>query len=111
MMIAKGEHYKKKIKDQREEKKSHETDGCVFRPQINLRKTGLEEREKPSQVFSALYDKRKNKDGRPKKDRTTLDVEYDQQKDQCTFKPKITSYQIQKKEIPEKEKPNVSQIN
>jgi hypothetical protein len=40
----------------------------------------MEEREEPSKVFYALYDKRKNKEGKPKKDITTLDIEYERSK-------------------------------
>ena len=67
-MIEKGEQYKKHVMQMREEKKSHETDGCSFMPQVNKKfnEKHVHEGEEnasisPSKkVFLALYERRKN---------------------------------------------------
>lgn len=41
-----------------------------------------------------LYDKRKSK----AENRTTLDIEYEKSKEECTFKPKVNEYKVRKVE-------------
>jgi hypothetical protein len=82
------------------EKASHETDGCSFMPQVNkkFKMIGMEHalvqerynrksKDDPSveQVYKMLYDKRKES----RQDRSPLDIQYEKEKPECTFKPNL----------------------
>ena len=93
MMIGKGLQYKEKAAEKRREQAAHETDGCTFTPAVNakftkvykdptvaLRYKGELDRER---VFGALYEKRPG----PRQARSPLDIEFEKQRSECSFKP------------------------
>lgn len=95
MMIAKGESYREKVEDKRREKSAHETDGCTFAPQVNAKFTKVVKDPTVAQryrgeldkdlVFGALYEKRKANG--PRQDRSPIEIEFEKQQTECSFKP------------------------
>ena len=98
-MMMKGEIYKKKIEEKKQEKQKNETLGCSFMPQVNKnpkfqRNPELKDKYNSNlssgQVFSELHEKGALKE--PRKDRSPIEIEFQKQQNECTFKPKLFFY-------------------
>lgn len=65
---------------------------CTFKPKINKRESGgkAKFRIKQDDVFNELYQKAKRERMKKSTERTTEEIEYEKQKDQCTFHPDLT---------------------
>jgi len=79
------------IQDQKEKIAEPIAKECTFKPRINKKFPKMKNKLKAkyNEKFNKLYQKTKENRRQRSQDKNIIDIEYDQQKEHCTFKPKI----------------------
>jgi len=82
-LIKRGVYYKNKIKELETSLINKELEQCTFKPETNpwkpVAQSNCHSRER------SLVDRR----GAPRRDRDKLEIEYEKQREQCTFRPNL----------------------